>query len=82
MNKKNNLNVLYEDMSILKEDMLQIESWNILLDFWYYNWIYKIFIVKNYDWSNPLEIVEFTDENIIDENINLLKNKIMNWYYN
>lgn len=80
MNKKNNLNVLYEDMSILKEDMLQIESWNILLDFWYYNWIYKIFIVKN--WSNPLEIVEFTDENIIDENINLLKNKIMNWYYN
>lgn len=82
MTKKNLWNIVYQDMKVLKEDMLQIEFWNILLDFWYYSWLYKIYIIKDYDWKKPLEVIEFKDWKLIEEKINLLKSKIINWYYN
>lgn len=39
----------------LCEDMLQVGfPDNILLDVGYYNRVFKIYIIKNYNWENPI----------------------------
>lgn len=39
----------------LCEDMLQVEfPDNILLDVGYYSGIFRIYVIKNYSWENPI----------------------------
>lgn len=72
----NKWKIIYKDLSILKEDMAQIEFWNIILDLWYYENVFKIYIIKDYNWEVPLNIITFTNKDDIESVLDFYSNKI------
>jgi len=66
-------NLLY-----LKEDLLQIEfeKLNLILDLGWYgeitnnNGSFKIFVIKNHDWENPLKIESSKSQKVINAKLN------------
>lgn len=80
MNNQNFI-IKYCELELLQEDMFQAEYWNIILDIWYYNNYFKLLIIKQHNWEQPLEEVIFKDKNLIDDFLSLFKWKIMKWYY-
>ncbi len=63
----------------LCEDMLQVEfSNNILLDVGYYNGIFKIYIIKDFNWEETMAQYICKDEKSLEKNMNLALNIIRN----
>lgn len=74
--------VTYQDLSYMKEDMFQAEYKNLILDAWYYwDWLVKIKIIKDINWENPLEQISFTDSKLILPFIDILRWRLIDWYY-
>jgi len=61
--------------------MYQAEYEDFIVDAWYYNGFIRIIIVKDREWDNPVEQVSFIDSVLIIPIIDILKQKIINWYY-
>ena len=56
------------DKSLLKEDMLQLEYKNYIIDLGFYNNQFILHIIKDYNWENPIKkeyINNINDINII-----------------
>lgn len=69
---KNNIKLNYLDMSVPKEDMLQLEIWDYIIDYWYYGDRYKLYVIKDYDWDNPVYCVEVDILDLISKLKNIL----------
>lgn len=69
------------DESLLKEDMLQLEYKNYIIDFGLYSDKFILYIIKNNDWNNPIKKEFFTDinnANFIIEKINEYCDEVIN----
>ncbi|WP_246414945.1 hypothetical protein [Listeria farberi] len=64
INYKNG-NITFLDQSgLLKEDILQVQYPNdLLLDVGFYGEQYKIFVIKNLNWEEPVVVYALTDFN-------------------
>lgn len=61
------------DKSLLKEDMLQLEYKNYIIDFGFYNNQFTLYIIKNYNWEKTIKkeyISNIDDTKIIVDKIN------------
>jgi hypothetical protein len=66
-----------ENFSNLKEDLIQVNFWNVILDVWYYKNRFKVYIIKNYDWEKPVEVIDcWKNINLLIESVNLSSEKL------
>lgn len=74
--------IIHKQLDIPSEDMFQMEYGPFILDVWYNGTLYKLQIISNYDWENPVEIFEFEKQEDIKKYIDIYKKKLEEWEYN
>lgn len=83
-NFKINLDCLSEyistfDESLLKEDMLQLEYKNYIIDFGFYSNQFILYIIKDNNWENPIKKEYINNINNINSIINKYCNDIVQY---
>ena len=84
LNFKINLDNLSEylstfDESLLKEDMLQLEYKNYIIDFGFYSNKFILYIIEDYNWENPIKKEYINNINNINSIINKYCDDIVNY---
>lgn len=64
------------DMSLLKEDMLQLSYKDYIVDLGYYSNGFMLYVVKAYEWDAPIK-KEHIQESDIENQINKVCNEIL-----
>lgn len=67
------------DESLLKEDMLQLEYKNYIIDFGFYSNKFILYIIKDYNWENPIKKEYINNINNINSIINKYCDDIVNY---
>ena len=67
------------DESLLKEDMLQLEYKNYIIDFGFYSNKFILYIIKDYNWENPIKKEYINNINNINRIINKYCDDIVNY---
>lgn len=67
------------DESLLKEDMLQLEYKNYIIDFGFYSNKFILYIIKDYNWENPIKKEYINNINNINRIINKYCYNIINY---
>lgn len=60
------------DESLLKEDMLQLEYKNYVIDFGFYSNKFILYIIEDYNWENPIKKEYVNNINNINSIINIV----------
>ena len=72
------IEINYIDMSENKEDMFQLIIWKYIIDYWYYNDGYKLYVIKNYDWGHPVYCIKVDVMELLDKLVEILNNLKLN----
>ncbi|MEI0605727.1 hypothetical protein R4K48_02060 [Brachyspira pulli] len=67
------------DESLLKEDMLQLEYKNYIIDFGFYSNKFILYIIEDYNWENPIKKEYINNINNINSIINKYCDDIVNY---
>ncbi|MEI0564419.1 hypothetical protein [Brachyspira pulli] len=67
------------DESLLKEDMLQLEYKNYVIDFGFYSNKFILYIIEDYNWENPIKKEYINNINNINSIINKYCDDIVNY---
>ena len=67
------------DESLLKEDMLQLEYKNYIIDFGFYSNKFILYIIEDYNWENPIKKEYVNNINNINSIINKYCDDIVNY---
>lgn len=67
------------DESLLKEDMLQLEYKNYVIDFGFYSNKFILYIIEDYNWENPIKKEYVNNINNINSIINKYCDDIVNY---
>lgn len=67
------------DESLLKEDMLQLEYKNYIIDFGFYSNKFILYVIEDYNWENPIKKEYINNINNINSIINKYCDDIVNY---